>query len=83
MTTCTASVARQTFHELVNRAAFAGERIAISKRGKVMAAIIPAQDLEALKALEDHVLAKEAKTVGAGEKMGEKGRFRNGGVRWV
>ena len=62
MTTLTASVARQSFPELLNRAAYGGERIAIARHGKVLAVIVPAEDLELLERLED---AADAKAVRA------------------
>lgn len=47
------SEARQQFAELVNRAAYRRERIALGRRGKKVAAIVSAEDLELLEALED------------------------------
>jgi prevent-host-death family protein len=43
------SRARDEFPDLVNRAVYARERIILSKRGKDVAAIIPIEDLRALK----------------------------------
>lgn len=47
------SEARQQFAELVNRASYRRERIALGRRGKKVAAIVSAEDLELLEALED------------------------------
>lgn len=47
------SRARQQFAELVNRAAYRRERIALGRRGKKVAAIVSAEDLDLLEALED------------------------------
>ncbi len=47
------SEARQQLAELVNRAAYGRERIALGRRGKKVAAIVSADDLELLEALED------------------------------
>ncbi len=47
------SEARQNLAELVNRAAYRRERIALGRRGKRVAAIVSAEDLELLEALED------------------------------
>lgn len=49
----TVSEARDTLSELVNRAAFGKERIALSRHGKPVAAIVSAEDLELLERLED------------------------------
>lgn len=47
------SEARQKLAELVNRAAYRRERIALGRRGKKVAAIVSADDLDLLEALED------------------------------
>jgi len=47
MTTISAREARASFSDLINRAAYAKERVMITRKGKKMAAIIPA-DLYAL-----------------------------------
>jgi prevent-host-death family protein len=47
------SEARQKLAELVNRASYRQERIALGRRGKKVAAIVSAEDLELLEALED------------------------------
>lgn len=46
------SIARIRLAELVNRAEYAGERFVIVRRGKPIAAIIGAKDMEAFAALE-------------------------------
>jgi prevent-host-death family protein len=43
--------ARKEFADLVNRVAYTGERVALTRRGKVMAAIVSAEDLELLESL--------------------------------
>lgn len=47
------SEARGEFSDLVNRAAFGGERVLLTRHGKSVAAIVPVDDLELLEALED------------------------------
>jgi prevent-host-death family protein len=47
------SEARKQLAELVNRAAYRRERIALGRRGKKVAAIVSADDLELLEALEN------------------------------
>lgn len=55
MTRVTATAARDNFAELVNRAGYRGERIALERHGKTIAAIVSAEDLELLEALEDRI----------------------------
>ena len=47
------SEARDQFTELINRAAYKGERTVIRRRGKDLAAIVPVEDLRILEELED------------------------------
>lgn len=49
----TVSEARQDFAELVNRAAYGGERVRVLRRGREIAAIVPIEDVELLEHLED------------------------------
>jgi len=46
------SEARQQFSELVNRSAYGHERIALTRRGKRIAAVVPIEDLQLLEALD-------------------------------
>jgi PHD/YefM family antitoxin component YafN of YafNO toxin-antitoxin module len=50
-----ATVVRDTFSESVNRVAYQGERIALERYGKTVAALVSADDLELLQALEDRI----------------------------
>lgn len=45
--------ARADFAELVNRAAYGGERIVMTRHGKPIVALVPAADLQRLQDLED------------------------------
>ncbi|MFI0446080.1 type II toxin-antitoxin system Phd/YefM family antitoxin [Actinomadura sp. 6N118] len=45
--------ARANFADLVNRVSYTGEPIALTRRGRVMAAIVSAEDLELLRLLKD------------------------------
>lgn len=47
------SEARSAFADLVNRAAYAGERVRVVRRGRAIAAIVPIADIELLERLED------------------------------
>ncbi len=49
------SEARETFAELVNRAAYGRERVRVVRRGRPVAAIVPIEDVELLERLEDEV----------------------------
>ena len=51
--TIPASKARAEFAELVSRAAHQGERILVSRNGKSVAAIVPAEDVALLEELEE------------------------------
>jgi prevent-host-death family protein len=59
----TASQARATFAEAVNRASFAGERTVIRRHGRDVAAVVSAEDLKILEALEDQHDLKEAREI--------------------
>ncbi len=56
-----ASDARHEFADVVNRAAYRGERIVLHRRGKDVAAIISLEDLELLEQLEDEKDLKAAR----------------------
>ena len=49
------SEARQDFAEIVNRAAYGGERVRVVRRRRAVAAIIPIKDLELLERMEDEL----------------------------
>jgi prevent-host-death family protein len=51
----TSSAARSEFAELVNRAAYGGERVIVHRRKKPVAAVVPLADLELLEQLEDRI----------------------------
>jgi len=51
MTRVTVSQARETFPEIVNRAAYGKQRTVVSRRGKDLAAVVPMDDLALLEAL--------------------------------
>jgi prevent-host-death family protein len=58
-----ASQARASFAEAVNRASFAGERTVIRRHGKDVAAVVSAEDLKILEALEDRRDLEEARDI--------------------
>ena len=55
MTRLAATVVRGRFSETINRVAYQGERIALERHGKTVAALVSADDLELLQALEDRI----------------------------
>ena len=55
------SDARTRFSEIVNRVAFAKDRVELHRHGKARAAIVPPEDLERLRELEDRLDAEAAR----------------------
>jgi len=60
MTQLSASEAREHFADTLNRVAYAGERIKLSRKGKDMAVLISIEDFEFLESMEDRVDIKNA-----------------------
>ena len=54
------SEARETFAELVNRAAYRHERVLVARRGRPVAAIVPIEDVELLERMEDQLDLQDA-----------------------
>lgn len=55
--------ARNAFSEVINSAAYGKDRIALTRRGKTIAYVVPPDDVEALEAIEDRVDAEAAQKV--------------------
>jgi prevent-host-death family protein len=55
------SDARNNLAGLLNRVACAKERVRITRRGKVIAAVVPIEDLEMIETLEDECDVREAR----------------------
>jgi prevent-host-death family protein len=55
------SAARNQFSDLVNRAAYGGERVILHRRKKPVAAVVPLSDLELLEHLEDRIDLEDAR----------------------
>jgi len=51
----TASTARQNFSDILNRAAYRGERVIVHRGKKPVAAVVPIEDVELLEKLEDEI----------------------------
>jgi prevent-host-death family protein len=47
------SEARESFSTTVNKVAFGGERVVLTRHGRRVAAVVPIEDLELLERLED------------------------------
>ena len=54
------SDARERLAEVLNRVAFAKDRVRITRRGKEIAAVVPIEDLELIERLEDEFDLREA-----------------------
>lgn len=61
METVQSAKAREQFAELVDRAAYGKERIAVAKHKKQLAAIVPIEDLRLLEFLEDQIDLAQAR----------------------
>jgi prevent-host-death family protein len=61
MTSLSVSKARSQLAELVNQAAYRGRRTRLARRGKVVAAIVSAEDLQRLEDLEDRLDVEAAR----------------------
>jgi prevent-host-death family protein len=57
----TVSATRQNFADILNRAAYRGERIIVHRRKKPVAAVVPIEDLELLEKIEDRMDVAEAR----------------------
>lgn len=67
------AVARKRFSDVVNRASYGKERVALTRYGRTLAAIVPAEDLALLEAMEDRIDADGAREALANMKAkGEK-----------
>ncbi len=52
--------ARGNLAEVINRVAYAKDRVRITRRGKQVAAVVPIEDLELLERMEDEIDIREA-----------------------
>ncbi len=55
MPTISVTDARDEFADLVNRVAYGHERIVVSRRGRDLAALVPAEDVALLEMLENEI----------------------------
>ena len=61
METLNTTDAREKLAEVLNRVAYAKDRVRITRRGKEIAAVVPIEDLELIERLEDQMDLQEAK----------------------
>ena len=54
------SVAREQFADIVNRVEYRGERVIVSRRNREVAAVVPIEDLELLRRVEEKMDIKDA-----------------------
>ena len=52
--------ARENLADVLNRVAYAKDRVRITRRGKEVAAVVPIEDLELIERLEDEIDVREA-----------------------
>ena len=60
MKTLNTTDAREQLAEVLNRVAYAKDRVRITRRGKEIAAVVPIEDLELIERLEDEIDLQEA-----------------------
>ena len=52
---------RENLAEVLNRVAYAKDRVRITRRGKQVAAVVPIEDLEYLERMEDEIDIRDVK----------------------
>lgn len=53
--------ARDQFSDVINRAAYGKERVVLTRRGKALVAVVPMEDVELLRELEDRIDLEDAR----------------------
>ena len=61
MSTLTVSEARKVFAETVNLVAYTKERVMVERHGKAVVAMVPVEDVELLRDLEDRMDLRDAR----------------------
>lgn len=61
MQALTVSEARKGFADTVNRVAYTKERVLVERHGKVVMGMVPVEDVELLRELEDRIDLTEAR----------------------
>ena len=68
--------ARERLADVLNRVAYAKDRVRITRRGKAVAAVVPIEDLELIERLEDEIDIREAEKALADVR-------KNGTIPWA
>ena len=63
MDTINTTEARENLADILNRVAYAKDRVRITRRGKDIAAVVPIEDLELIERLENEIDIREAEKV--------------------
>lgn len=61
MDTLSTAEARDQFSDVINRAAYGKERVVLTRRGKALVAVVPIEDVELLRELEDRIDLEDAR----------------------
>ena len=65
--------ARKRFSDVINRASYGKERVALTRNGHTLAVLVPVEDLDLLEAMEDRIDVEDArKAVAEMKAKGEK-----------
>ena len=73
MSTLTVSEARRVFAETVNIVAYTKERVMVERHGKAVVAMVPVEDVELLRDLEDRMGLSDARAaIAEAKKKGTK-----------
>ena len=73
MSTLTVSEARKVFAETVNLVAYTKERVMVERHGKALVAMVPVEDVELLRDLEDRMDLSDARAaIAEAKKKGTK-----------
>ena len=55
MTKVSTAEARKRFSDVINRASYGKERVALTRNGHTLAVLVPMEDLDLLEAMEDRI----------------------------
>lgn len=72
MTVYSTKDARDHFSEVINQAVFAKHRVGLERRGKIVAYVVPVEDVEKWELLEDQEDALEAQKIMADVQAGRE-----------
>jgi len=73
MTKVSTAEARKRFSDVINRASYGKERVALTRNGHTLAVLVPVEDLALLEAMEDRIDVEDArKALAEAKSKGEK-----------